>query len=293
MPGKALLTILFALAAATRAAGEAPPCALKPWEELSDRRLTSLGREVLRAGGDGWLHCETDHFVFHAASRAVLTGVVELAEFAYTKVSASVGTERAGRKGHFFIVEKPAVWARVQDKADPGRYSLAMQFQNDIFILQDTNQAANVARVPHEMVHFRLWQIYGKRVPLWLDEGLASHVGWDVARSYYRLKRRELVRALPAAPAVNLQALDRLTSLTSYPVAKGAVIAFSRQCEELVGAIARRIGRDNLAPLLRAVTNWRIPWREYLRDQYGYTDRDFAELERVVIERSRKEMPAE
>lgn len=291
MSSKALLTALLALAAASRAAAEAPPCETKPWDALSDRRLTTLGREVLRAGGDSWVHGETEHFVFHAASPATLTGAVELAEYAYTKISTYVGTERAERKGHFFIVESPAVWARVQEKVDSRKYSLAMQFLNDMFILQDTNLAANVARVPHEMVHFRLWQIYGKRVPLWLDEGLASYVGWQVAQGYYRLKDRELVRALPAAPAANIQSLEHVTSAAAYPLAKGAVVAFARESEELVAEIARRIGGQNLAPLLRAVINWRVPWNRYLRDQYGFTDQDFADIERAVRDRSQQDIP--
>jgi hypothetical protein len=274
---------------AVRTAGAAgPDYAVKPWSELSSRELTPLGKIVLKVGGDAWTHAESPHFIFHTTTTNGLGILVGEAEYAYQKVSWYLGTAPAA-KGHLFVIDRPEIWRQVQRRADPSKYGLAMQLQNDIFVLQEENWMSRVVRVPHEVVHFRMWQLYGDRTPIWLDEGLAACLGWRVAWWYRKSQGREVVRTLPAVDAKYLLTLDRLIAQRRYPDARGMGLGFYRQSEELVCAIAERLGYDRMGDFVRAIAGERLYWKDVLRERFNYTDADLLKLEETVKSRSQEE----
>jgi hypothetical protein len=276
--------VLFALTLAGSVSAELT-YVIKPWSELSSHDLTPLGRTVLDAGGEHWVHAESEHFLFHATSADGLDILAGEAEYAYQKAISYLGATPCA-KGHLFVIESADVWRQIQRRADPSKYGLAMQLQNDLFILQETNWMSRVIRIPHEVVHFRLWQLYGERTPIWLDEGMASCLGWRIAWWYRKSQGREVVRSLPAVEERFLLTLDRLTAQRRYPEARGWGQAFYRQVDELVGAIGDGLGFDRMGDFVRAVVNDEMPWKQALREHFGYTDGDLATLEQTVRTRS-------
>ena len=259
------------------------PLAIQPWEALSDRDLTPLGRAVLTAGQPDWVHAESEHFVFHAPTPAAIEEVAAEAETARAKIDVFFGTNRVSRKGHIFVVAQRRIWEKVLGGTDRKEDSLAMQMENDLFILKESNSVMNVLRLPHEMVHFRLWQLYDHRAPVWLDEGLAATIGWKVAAEIHRSSNgKRLVRAPPFLPREHLMSVDELTSMTAYPAANESAPAFYIETELLVTAIARKIGDDKLAEFVKAVAGEGVPWTEYLRKRFGFADSDFAWLAQQI-----------
>jgi len=296
---KILALALLAVAASAARAGE--PFELRRPGEVGDDDLSPLARRVLAAGGP-WTYAESAHFIVHAESAAAVTGAVAEAEYALQKALWYVepradrplsarrvaGGGWAGPKARLFVIEKPDTWAMAQQAADPSKYSLAMQVNNEVFALRDTNMLAHVLRVPHEMVHLAMWRVYGRRLPLWLEEGTAAYLGWRIAEAYRGTPGRLLVRALPPVRAGDVRDLDALTATWEYPETRGAGVAFYRGAEELVRAIARRVGDDRLDELLEAGVGG-TPWREVLEKQFGFTADDLSALESEVRMRTLSE----
>lgn len=286
--------VVLALLAGAVAARAGEPFELRGLGELGEGELSPLAHRVLDAGGP-WTHAESTHFIIHAESAGAVAGAVAEAEYALQKalwyvepradrpLSARrvVGGGWEGPKARLFVIEKPDTWALAQQAADPSKYGLAMQINNEVFALRDTNMLAHVLRVPHEMVHLAMWRVYGRRLPLWLEEGAAAYLGWRIAEAYRGTPGRLLVRALPPVRESDVRDLDGLTATWEYPETRGAGVAFYRGAEELVRAIARRVGDDRLDELLEAGVGG-APWRELLVKQFGFTDGDFSALEAEV-----------
>ena len=273
---------LVAFFATSLAATAQSLCTVKPWDELSDRDFTPLGRAVLNAGKPDWVHAESEHFIFHAGSPAAVEEVAGEAEFAYLKINETLATNSVARKGHVFVVGRRDIWEEVLQGSNRRNDSVAMQLQNDLFVLKETDSLGNVLRLPHEMVHFRLWQLYGTRAPVWLDEGLAAYLGWKVAVAAHSLKGKHLVRAPPHIKREHLLSLEQLTGATMYPAGGEEGAVFYIEAELFISAIARKIGDDKLSEFVKAVAGDGIPWSDFLRERFSFADGDFAWLQQQL-----------
>lgn len=255
--------------------------------DATDYELTTLGQALLEAGGP-WFTQETEHFVCRALSESEAKTAADEAEFAYRNACVYLGAEPALRRGHLFVVNDRALWGQVLQGADRRKDSLAVQSRNDVFVLKNGGGVSDAMHLPHEIVHFRLWQQYGDGVPVWLDEGLAGYVGWVVADAYQSQKGTQLVRTLPQLAPEELMPLDELTAVSEYPEGEEAIQAFCRQAEELIRAIAERRGDAKLGGLAKAVAAEKVPWREYLRSRMGYSSDDFGRLSDLVRTRAQE-----
>ena len=235
--------------------------------------VSPFGKKVLREGGRRWLHLETPHFFYHAPDTERMVLVQDVAEFAYEKVCEYLPGAEPVRKGHVFSVSAD-MWDRVLREADRRRDSLAMQAGHEVFVLEGGAPAETSVRLAHEIVHYRVWQLWGERLPVWLDEGLAGCVGWDIAESFRLRKGWQLSRDWPAAeegPAVDLA---QLTGFSAYPAPGPEAQLFYRQCEAFVRAIARRIGFAKLPGFVDAQAEGES-WDACLRGRFAFTDFDF------------------
>ena len=51
------------------------------WDDLSDRKVTALGRSVLRTEGSLWSHGEGSNLVFHATAPELIASLGPVGEF--------------------------------------------------------------------------------------------------------------------------------------------------------------------------------------------------------------------
>lgn len=133
----------------------------------------------------------------------------------------------------------------------------------------------------HELVHSVLKEASRGPLPLWFEEGLASHYGWVAARSAASLGGRNLVRTLPPLEEAEWIALKDLVDARKYPDDDAANRAFYRVAEEFVRLLEEKLGPDGLTKLSSRLAKNRDPF-DVLRDDFGYSDDGLKMLERAV-----------
>ena len=276
-------SIAVVLALLPPLAGGDSPAAVKPWKDLSDRRLSSLGKQILRAGGRKWVHAETEEFLYHTLSEEALSDVVRQGRHAHYKLNTYLGVVSAKPEGHIFVLDDGGLWERVLRKAGHRVDSSAVSLGDEIFVLREPRGGMYGEKLAHEMAHVRMRRLYGGGVPLWLDEGVASYVAWNVARDYYDLLNRELVRTRPPVDPLDMMALDDLARVDAYPRSLESARAFYRQAEELIRQVALRIGDGRLHAFVRAVCGDKPSWREALADTFGLPGNELDRIESDVF----------
>ncbi len=247
--------------------GSGRPFDVKPWRALEDRNVSRLGRAVMRGGTHAWIHAESETFTYHAATRERLESVAREAEWTYAEVSERLGLSPASERGHLFVVEDEGDWTRVMRAAGRRADGVALHVGREIFILRDGPGGRTFVDIPHEMVHYRLWQQYGRDLPLWLEEGLAEYLGWQVAIRYQRTRQLHLYRERSPVEEQTWIPWTTLFEMERYPADPRRTAAFYRQSGGLVGAIAEKIGEKNLGPLVQTIV------------EKGYTLKDALAIE--------------
>lgn len=109
------------------------------------------------------------------------------------------------------------------------------------------DQTNRLDRIAHEVVHFRLREAYGEHLPLWLEEGLATLMGMNVARRFNSAQGRDLAGTWPALPVEALLEPDQLLTMDHYPSSPGAAQAYRAGR----GGGATAAGADWLRPVAR------------------------------------------
>ncbi|MBP7828484.1 MAG: hypothetical protein KA248_01060 [Kiritimatiellae bacterium] len=243
--------------------------------------FSPLARQLWKAGGPGWVRSEKDSFHVYGRSPWEVADVRAEAELAWEAIGESLGPDPAPRPARIFVVGDRALWDRVLRGADRRRDSLAIQAGDEIFLLREPDTEADRGRLPHELVHLKLWRRFGDRIPLWLDEGMASHLGWAAAARVARAGRTPLNRAKPYYAAAQLQSPDAVQAVRTYD-AMGP--AFYRQAEEMVAAVARRAGDGRLGEFAESVALAGVSWQDYLK-QMGLSDVEREDAEKEARDR--------
>ncbi len=243
---------------------------VKPWRALDDRDVSGLGRAIMRGAAGSWIHAETEHFTYHAATLQQLERVIREAEWSYSEVCRRLDLPLAEERGHLFVVEDGGDWARVMRAAGRRADGVALHVGREIFILRDEHMGTSYVDIPHEMVHYRLWQEYGRELPLWLEEGLAEYLGWETASAYQRRRHLELYREREPLASEHWIPWPELFARTSYPEEPARTAAFYRQTGALVEALAQDLPEEPLSSLVEQFIGEQRPFREVLQEEYGW-----------------------
>lgn len=254
-----------------------------PWAEVSDRHVSELARIARERDPGSWYYAEGPHVIGYAHKIRDLDVAMSQAEFAHKEIGRLLKVSDTARKAHVILIYDEEAWSDLVRNAGLRPDGLALQKGREIFL--KASSPLHVSRIPHELVHFRLRESYG-RIPLWLDEGLAMHFGWIIAKSWSDSQKVTIARSQPGIAAGLQLGLDELTELREYPDGAGAAQAFYRQSEEMARAIVERVGLSKAGDFLAAVAGDRVPWRTALAERFQWSDRDFSELEARVQRRS-------
>ncbi len=253
----------------------------------SEEPESPMARWVLKSRpADEWKVAESDHFISYAATVHRAGEILEEAEFAYDRISAMLGVPDSGRRSHLFVVDDPAVWTRMMKRYRLRPDSLAMHWRSEMFFKDDPEQNERPDRVAHEIVHHVLMRICGESIPLWLDEGLANHFGWEYARAFHALAGNKLVRTMPPVPPDDLMTLPQVLDCSRYPDHPAAVAAFYRQSEELVFALTERIGALEWPGFIESLCRNEEPLGDLLTGRFGLPQDATSELEKDMRARS-------
>jgi hypothetical protein len=251
---------------------------LRQWPEISDRRLSGVGRMIRHADRHEWLYGESAHFIGYATSLKELDALLAEAEFARAAAVRFLGLEPPTIQAHLFLISNDETWKKLIRDRGPEKEALAMHYRNEIYLRAGPSTNGRPDRVSHEIVHLLLRQACRDGLPLWLDEGLACFVGWHVAKEYGSTRNVVLSRHLPALSSSQVLPVEKLTSLREYPQDGDALPAYYRQVEELVVVLGQAIGNEQLGVFARAVCARSGAWRKVLMNQYGMGDVELDKL---------------
>ncbi len=230
------ITVFLAFAAPHPATAETPGAlAEKPFAQLSDRALASLGQAALRIRASEWKHAETPNFIYHYFQSFVAAPVSVEAEFYYRLIAQELAkdTTKWERKSHIFVFETTEDWAQFQRNGALDPWTGGVHSKGELFIRRDPQFRFKGNTLGHEVAHLVVDRFFGSNVPLWLNEGYAEYVSM---RCYAAFQRARNYRARPVSAAVEgarFIRLAELTSAVSYPAEVEQVLAFYSESERL------------------------------------------------------------
>jgi hypothetical protein len=244
--------------------------------------VSRFGRRVLEAGGDNWERTVSDHLVCYVQSMDDLRAITRKAEFAFTEAGRALDLPLPAEPAYLYVLSDTEAWLRLQRRAHLRFDGIALQSGMDFVILNTGTNFPLRDDIPHEVVHLRLRQAYGDRLPLALEEGLAVFIGWEINLSYHLLHGEILSRSEATIPHEHLLLLEELTTAERYPAEPARTRAFYRQAALWVRAIAGLIGEENLGTFVRSVAQGEGSWQEILNTKYEADERDLAMVRRAV-----------
>lgn len=258
---------------------------LVTWSSLSDRAFSPLVQRVHEAEGQRWRHAESARVLAHARSAGELAAIMDEAHHAWHQVGMELTLAEPTNRARVVYVYEPGTWDLLGREAGIRPDGLALQSGRDILLKVDASQSNRLDRVAHEMVHFRLREAYGDRLPLWLEEGLATLMGMNITRQYNSRQGRALTGSWPALPAEALLEPDALLTLDHYPPSPGAAQAFGRQAAEVVQMLRERVGPDRWPMAVREIGQ-RGDWRSVLASGYDVDMRALQQMAMMAADRS-------
>ncbi len=263
------------------AAESAAPYELRSWDELSDQDMTALGRAALRGRPIRWVHAESDRYIYHAANRRTLDRVAREVEWADAEIERRLGLPATESRGRWFVVEEERVWRRLIRMSGGRHDGAAVHLGNELFIRRDRAHDLNHIDIPHELVHFRLQQAYDN-LPLWLEEGLAQWLGWELAKTYQLRQGFSLHREHEPIPSDDRLSWDDVLLRTTYPRDPGQNRAFYRQSSVLIEQLAQRLGPDEMGAFVQKALRHRGDFHRTVEMAYEWSPDDEADFfERV------------
>ena len=230
---------LFALVAASAAGQLAPSTGLNslpevPLAQLTQQDRNPLGAKALAINAAEWKHAETEHFIYHYQRSYVATPVAIEAEFHFRVVLKELAKTEVEwtEKAHIYIFEKPADWQSFQSAGQLEPWTGGIQSGSSLFIVRNPAYKFTDNSLGHEVVHLMVRRLYGARVPLWLNEGLAQCLSKNAHASFQRARGYLAKPSSNGVPAEKLFPLRTLTTM-HYPAA-AQVETFYDQSERLV-----------------------------------------------------------
>jgi len=270
---------------ATGPAARALSVRLATWSTLSDTNLSPLALVVKESEGSQWRYAESTRVLVHARSRAMLENTVEEAEFLWSAVGRALDLPDTSNRMRVVWVYDDATWHRLQKEGGVRPDGLALQTGHDVLIRVDTNGVPRVDRLAHEFVHFRLRDAYGDRLPLWLEEGLATGLGVEMARLYRNTRDMELTGELPGVASDGALTAEQLFGQKGYPPTEDAAQAFGRQAAEMVAVLRARIGPARWPDAVRTMAE-HGDWRSALTSGYGIAMQELEQMASQAAQRA-------
>lgn len=262
-------------------AESAAPYELRSWDELSDQEMSALGRAALRGRPARWIHAESDRYIYHATNRRTLDRVAREVEWADAEIARRLELEPIDTRGRWFVVDDERVWRRLMRMSGGRHDGAAIHLGGELFIRRDRAHGLSQVDIPHELVHFRLQQAVDD-IPLWLEEGLAQWLGWELGKRHQLRQGVTLHRERELIPEEYRLAWDDLLLRTSYPRDPDQNRSFYRQSTVLIEQLAQALGPDEMGTFLRRVLEHHGDLHITLEIAYGWSPDDEAEFfERV------------
>lgn len=216
-------------------------------DELQLPDISVIGKRVLRNRGD-WLIGKSEHFIVFTETRPELQNAIDEAENAYMRAAEWLNLDTEGMPISLLIfVRDLELWKKLMKGYGLRRDSLAMQIGRELYFKEVPVDERKPERISHEVIQLAMNLSFAPRVPLWLDEGIASHFGWICGVEMFNTREKRISRSQHVLDESELLELDELFAIRKYPVDPQEAQAFYRQSEELVAVLSEMLDRSDFA----------------------------------------------
>ncbi len=225
-----------------------------PIERLSDNSISALGEKALAVNPDGWLHAETENFVYHYFNSFIATPVSVEAEFYYRVIADDLDKSTADweRKSHIFIFESDEDWNKFKAGASLEPWTGGIHSRGELFIQRNPKYKYKGHTLGHEVVHLVLDRFLPGSLPLWLEEGYAEYASIIAYTSFMRARGYNSKPRAQSVEETYYMPLDGFFGLRSYPRQRAQVRAFYAQAHRFVRFIKATDNKEFL-PFLESM----------------------------------------
>jgi hypothetical protein len=247
--------------------------------------LSALARRAVRLSAEPLRPVASAAAVVYAADPRQAAAALEEAEYALLEISRRLGVAAPTTTVHILFLQDEAVWSELARRRGYRADGLAFNTGREIYLRRDVEPAKRPDRLAHELTHFVLRQTYGDGIPLWLDEGLASHLGFAVSRSYRAARGCRMAGAWPGLQWSPAESLESLTSRESVPDDYESARLFYRASEEMVAWIEDRLGTTRMREFVAAVAGgarWQDALSNFLSETRFSMNQMEADIRRAV-----------
>jgi hypothetical protein len=125
-----------------------------------------------------WKHAESDHFVVHYTDLASVKPVIDYIENAYCVVVQLLQVEeaRGAAKSHVFVFPDSPSWLAWLGKHNLPPQVAGYAYKAELLFGAGQDKDDYIKTICHEATHAIVARYYpGRRLPLWLNEGLADY----------------------------------------------------------------------------------------------------------------------
>lgn len=217
-------------------------------DQMDTGSLSLLGREVLQMPGIRWQHAQTDRFVFHFERKTFALKVARMAEFLFDHIAGELNApaQDAAPRSHIFIFRSPKDWQQfIRASGMKEEWAFSVVRGPEMFLQQADGTAESGGVLAHEMTHLVINRLFPRRLPLWLNEGMAE---WYEEFGYAAFKGIKKSRRAHFKKQDVLYPLPDLFAATQYPA---EVEAFYRTSKMLFGWLMLKQPAEKIMPFMR------------------------------------------
>lgn len=236
---KVYILVIFWLAGFTglgRAAEESPI-------RLDDVRLPAAFLPVLKEHAPGLVGIQLDQGQVFSAEKGAASQHLRQSRIHLDAINVALGRNDPDGPFKIVLISDPVIWERCQ-KLFPGQERIRSAMVGEwIFLFRQEGKAGDVSDLAHELVHLRMGQLFPRRPPLWLEEGLSLYLSREAAREYFHFQGLRVV----VPPEKNVEEWPRtgiqISSLDAYPSSPGEIRAYYEQVRQLAQIFCENIPR--------------------------------------------------
>ena len=216
----------------------------KPFDKLSDKKVSDWGEKALAINTAKWHHGETEHFVIHFFRSGDM--IARRSEKFYADIREFFGNrtdKMESRKSHIFAFYETDDWARFKKEVDQKKHVAGVTRGHEFFYMpvNDEKQFDYHGHVQaHEMTHLVFNRFFTGRPPLWLNEGVAEYFG--------RKKTSDTATFRRTVGSAEPFGLDKLFKSDDYPKDEKAVHSFYSEATIVVDFLTQTADRRALLP---------------------------------------------
>jgi len=193
-----------------------------------------------QAPDSAWLSEADGALIAHFQSPKIETGYLRQSSYAWRGFNRLFEASLDQEEMHLFVIGDKQLWEKCIHRYAQKIHAKAFSFNRNIFVYSMHEKGEYPSDISHEMMHILLHSKYSKGIPLWLEEGLALHYGFEMTKDFQSLQGKGLSMIAYQGKSAKVDIFKQV----SYPDAAEEVKTFYRQSRKAVGYLLHSLGEE-------------------------------------------------